>query len=397
MKTFSVSWAQFQQPGETTRKKLKLKPVDPQKFAGPATCYLVWQDGKVYSRRIEGGREWKDAPNQRRHETAFDGRIFASGSPDQFAYGKRTSPDLLIELAQKKDPDGEYFGVRDLDRLGVRLPHGVGELLQVKHLASLVLHLLDHGGRLQTVGFAEIDGRSMTRIEILAANPAWRPVQGSDLSDLERILREARTMSEATIKEKVALAKRSAELTPRELRYVYFLDPEIGYAVRRHQELSKDGRLRIQSDCTEHRELAGQEIRVATKCITDVYVAEGSYPGEIFEAPFVSRVLEVLEFNTKPVPDELFTLNYTVPGTNVTDMTLPEAIPGKRGVAYRIPARPEDLDRVIEEARVLAQTSADRRTRGNWFKIVLIAGNIVALAGLLVYLAVRRRPKVAKP
>src|SRR5216117_3471530 len=68
LKTFSVSWNQHRQAGELTRKKLNLKPVDPQKFGHPQMCYLVWQNGKMYSRRIDGGREWKDAPKQRRLE-----------------------------------------------------------------------------------------------------------------------------------------------------------------------------------------------------------------------------------------------------------------------------------------------------------------------------------------
>jgi hypothetical protein len=213
---------------------------------------------------------------------------------------------------------------------------------------------------------------------------------------LEQILREARTMTEEQIKKKIALAKRTAELTPRELEYVYYLDPEQGYAIRRCQELSKDGRIRIQTDNSEHQQLPDYKIWLPKKCVTNVYISEGSYPGEIFDEPFVTQVLDVSEYSTTRVPEEQFTLKYTAAGTKVTDMTLPESKLAKGGVSYRIPANPDDLDRVVLEARELTRAGVERENSKNTLKIVLLAANVVAIAGLLVILVIRYRRKVIK-
>jgi hypothetical protein len=398
LKTFSASWShQHQPPSGLIREKLRMPPMKPPNFLPPPDfCYLVWQGGKMYCRTNEGGREWKDAPNIRRQEFAFDGRILASGSPDQMIRGKRTSPELLINFAENEPPEADYFGVRYFEPLGIRLPHGVAKLPPHKHLASQVLFLLDDGGRLKAVGPAQIDGRPMTRIAILAENPVWRLSQKEDFAELERMMRSAHTMTEQQIQEKLALAKKCKELIPREVEYIYYLDPQLCYAVRRFQELATDGRLRVQSDCTEHQKLAGYEIWLARKCRIDYYVADGTYPGEIFDTPFAGDVLEFSEFGTKPVPDEQFTLRYTTPGTSVTDMTLPEAKTAEGGaVSYKVPANPEDLDRVIEEARALTRAEASHRKWQKVVKIVLIVGNAGALAGLVVYLVVRYRRKVA--
>src|SRR5205814_905646 len=108
------------------------------------------------------------------------------------------------------------------------------------------------------------------------------------------------------------------------------------------------------------------------KCLIRSYVADGKYPGEVFNTPLITDVLKVSEYATKPVPEELFTLKYTTPGTNVTDKSLPEASGQPGGVTYKIPANPQDLDRVIEEARAMAQASAGRERWRNVIKTVLI-------------------------
>src|ERR1700731_3088538 len=66
LRTFSLSWSQHKRATPVTRAKLAVGPD----FDRPDFWYLVWQDGKMYSRRIEGRKEWKDAPDGRRFEFA---------------------------------------------------------------------------------------------------------------------------------------------------------------------------------------------------------------------------------------------------------------------------------------------------------------------------------------
>ncbi|MBI3412138.1 MAG: hypothetical protein HY040_27725 [Planctomycetes bacterium] len=259
------------------------------------------------------------------------------------------------------------------------------------HPISQVLHLVEQGGRLQSVEATELQGRSVLRITILKENPMWRAVQNADPAEAERRMREAQTMTEREIQEHLARAKKNRELTPRELQYVYFLDPDLGYAVRRFQELTTEGRLLRQSTCSDHRKLPGHEIWLPGKCDTENY-ASGNYPGQIFDSPFWTDVFEVIEYGTTPVPDETFTPKYTVPGTNVTDRTL-----GIGDVQYRIPARAEDLDGVIAQARAEAEAKFSAARREKLFKTAGLVVATGAITALVVFLIKRYRRKVGTP
>ena len=384
LKTLSITWNQHTRVGAQTR--------------GLKYVYdLEWQAGKMHVLREDGGRK-KDNPKAERNEFAFDGQMIEVARPDASTAGLLESPVLIINPAEDEQPESDYFGANDFDRSGIRFPHGAGELLRVRHLVSQILFLLEHGGRLEAVGRTQIDGRPMTRIDVLAENPDWPQCQKADFVKFEDTLRSFGSLSEQEIKGKVALYKRQIEATPRELKYVYYLDPELAYAVRRFQELSKGGQLRVQSDCTEHQELPGHEIWLARNCLTNYYVSESPIPGTVFDSPVQTLVREVSEFGTKPISDEQFTLRsrYTTAGTFITDNRLPENKKNKGSVTYRLPANSADLDRVIEEARGLSATIAGKQNARSVFKIVLLTANIVAPFALLLYFMIRLRRKVIR-
>jgi hypothetical protein len=388
LKTLSVRWSQQFQASKSAHGKL-----DPGKlkfFLIPREDYMIWQDGKIYSQVNIGGREWKDAPNSDRRESAFDGKVMYHGTPSQVADdGKSRSPGLVKSVVANKDPNANYFSNDYFEAIGIRLPQGA-ELLQVKHLVSQLLFLLEHGGQLKAVGPAQIDNRSVTRVAVLADNPRWPLVQKVDLAAFERELRGGPN-TEAQIQKMLAAERRAKEVEPRKLEYVFYLDPKFGYAVSRWQELTESGRLQLQSDCTNHEKLPGHEIWLARTCRIDYYTFV-DVPGEFFDPPLLSMVVEVSDFGTKPVPDEQFTLTYTVPGTHITDDTL-----GKGPVSYTVPANPQDLDRAITAAQSRQQANAQERKREVSWKIVLLAVNTVVLVGLLVFLVIRyRRRKAAR-
>ena len=399
LKTFSVTWTQQFEPGEEARAKLDAPTL--KSWSRFEACYLVWQDGKVFKRRKERPPERKDGPDSGVYEFAFDGQILAGGRPHLLTSsgGKTARPVLRKDLAANSEADGDSFGVAYFEAFGVHFPGKVKELLKSKQLVSQVMFLLEHGGRLKAVESAEIDGRPMTRVTIVNENPAWPGSQRADPAKIEQELRALKTgkQTEEDIKQQVEAVRRVKERTARNLNRVFYLDPEFGYAVRRWEERTEDGRLRIQTNCTEHEKLPEHGIWLPRNCCRECYTFDADDPGGFFKTPYLTHVMKVSEFSTKPVPDEQFTLNYTKPGTKVADATFPESKQGEDSVNYIIPADAKDLDRVIEEARTLARVKANRANQGNWFKIVLIGGNIAALATLVVYLVVRHQRKVAKP
>jgi len=235
--TYRRVWSTGQEAGE------------PKSFLRPEGNYLKWQGRKMYLGNVKGEVEWKDSPNSVRQEYAIDGHVLAVGNPNHQFGGKPMSPQIQLSLPKHENPKADFWGAIDLETPGIRLPHGIGELLQDRQVGSQVLFVLEDGGTLQSIGTAQIDGRMMTRIEILANNPDWSPVSQNKEDDkkLADFLRAITEKSDAEIQKDIAAAGRRAELKPRQLRYVYYLGPTRRYAVCRVQQLMTDGGLRTQS------------------------------------------------------------------------------------------------------------------------------------------------------
>jgi hypothetical protein len=389
VKSLSVSWTQHSEDASAdSQQRSTSTPSSPGKARIPDSHRLTWQNGKMYGRRISS-----DPTGTHTFECAFDGRILAGGCPDRMDNGKRTLPSLLIEVASNMDAKGDYFGVVFLDPLGLWLPHGPGELLKGMPLQSHLQKRLASNGHVTQTGTVVIDGHSTTRLVITGDNADWQPVPtAKDLVELTQFFQNDRSLSKEEVAKKVALAKRAAELMPRQLQYVYYLDPVYGYAVRRYEEIGNDGRLRRRSNCTEHQKLPEYEIWLAKKCITDFYVADGTYPGKVFDAPLLTESAEVTEFSTKVVGADVFTLKYTVAGTTVVDKSLPESKFKKDGVTYRVPANPEDLDAAIEDAKSMARTNYYVSVRSRIVRVSLVVG----FFGVLALLVFRRKRKASK-
>jgi len=371
--TMSIKWTQQYHPSDLARRRLDESKI--QYLSSPRDHYLVWQNGYMYSRTIIG---------EDTNEFAFDGRIVAGG---RFATEGGHDRVLRKDLANDLDANADYFGVESLQRLGIQFPRGVARVIDRKPLQSFVLFQLEHGARVKAVDSVELDDRSMQRISLLVENPMWRMLQDLDLAKLDADLHMS-AESEKWIQEHLAAVKRAKETMSPELIYVFYLDPEIGYAVRRWQDLTMEGRLRMQADCTKHERLPGHQIWLPRKCQIDYFTFEEDYSGEIFDKPFLTNVLEVSQLDTKPVSDELFALDYHLPGAKITDATLPESKLGKGPVNYTVPVDLNDLDRTVERARELVQPQ-----RRQPLITALIVGNILAVVGLLLYFSMRNRSK----
>jgi hypothetical protein len=395
LNTFSVTWTQESQPGDVARARLDAPTL--KLWSRFEECHLVWQDGKLFKRRKElpPGRKGGDALGI--YEFAFDGRILASGRRHlaKSSDAKKSSRAVLRkDLAANSESDEDSLGIVELESFGIYLSGNAKELLKATHLKSQILFMLERGGILKAVGVEPIGENRLMRVAITMENPAWRKIQGLDIAEFERELRAEKKLgnhAEEDIKREVAVMKMAKEGTSRNLEYVYYLDSELGYAVRCWQQLTEDGRLRVQANCTDHQKLPGHELWLSRNCRIDYYTFDGNDPDEVFKTPFVTDVMEVSEFGTKPVLDEQFTLNYTKPGTKVADATFPH-FQGDKAINYLIPANPQDLDRVIKEA----QEKTRRRTRTDWGMNLAIIGNALVVAGIIAYLFIRHRRKVAK-
>ncbi len=385
--TFSISYSHHYAQSAETRAQLNL-PAD---TTAPtvSTSYLVWQNGKIYSRRIDGGTEWKDNPKSKRSEFAFNGRVLFGGCPDQVStQGRRNNPSLVIDLAADKNVYAEYFGVAAIDHIGVRLPHGTRELLNTKSLTSEILYFLNHGGRVTAVGTELLNGSEYLKIVLLIENPNWIIVQEENIDELEKLIRKTRTNSEENVQARLNIFKNAKRETPKELEYVYYLDPK-NYSIRRWQERAVNGRLRVQLDGSDFKQLPGHMIWLPHSYRVDQY-EKTNRPGEFLDIPFLTQFVQVTSVDSKRVSDEQFELAYNIPGTYVSDNTLPEAKLREGGVTYRIPANPEDLDRVISDARESARLAGEGRSSRILLKSLLIGVNVLAVLGLIGYF-VRRR------
>jgi len=105
------------------------------------------------------------------------------------------------------------------------------------------------------------------------------------------------------------------------------------------------------------------------------------------EAVVVEQFL-VQSMSAELITPEIFVLNYDVPGTFVSNAKLADAMNSDQDkLDYQIPAKQEDLDRVIEEA---ALGEGYRKPRPMLPRSLLILGCVILATGV-TWLVVRQR------
>jgi hypothetical protein len=105
------------------------------------------------------------------------------------------------------------------------------------------------------------------------------------------------------------------------------------------------------TDCSQFEQLAGRPLWLPRRVETQLY-EWFSLPGATLPDGLLSQVTTVSAYDGSRVPDETFRLNYTEPGTIISDATDPAGAKLKNGtVSYAIPQRLADLPAVIERAR----------------------------------------------
>lgn len=138
------------------------------------------------------------------------------------------------------------------------------------------------------------------------------------------------------------------ELEDKDLRKRFWLDPTRGHAVCRREFVMRSGQVAEVSRMTDFAKFEKPDIWLPKRCDV-VYYTWPTIPEVVTEKPLARRTFVVRGIDKKAIPVERFCLKYTMPGTDISDSTLPQAKELPRGIVdYKVPPDIEDLDAAIQ-------------------------------------------------
>jgi hypothetical protein len=233
-------------------------------------------------------------------------------------------------------------------------------------LQSNILHLIQNGAKLASCEETQLEQEAVVRIEIIAENPEREEFLKDNDNSMrhERARLENKEISQKEFDETVKTSENSRKAIPQSLRWVYYLSPKNGYAVRKHQRLAMDGKVVVSYSNDAFQPIPGTQIALAGKVKISSFeqfgLRAGSHHYELLSTPSFTRDLSVVKVSTKSIPKEQFVLNMkdVVPGALVIDFVTP-GLQRKDGsaITFNMPASPDDLD-----ATIAAATWKSRRT-----------------------------------
>lgn len=275
-------------------------------------------------------------------ELAFDGRNFYEGTSEDRSKAQGRDAILRIlpyERSVETVPDGCMVILDYFEAAGFQVPNTARTIRQPAN--SLLLKLLDDGAAVTEIADHEEDPSTTVLVT---------------LADSARI-------------------------------YRFSLDKSLGYAVREQQTLTRDGRLLMAVANSDFVPMKVSHIWLPKRSLIRWHSWYTTPPGRAFKDPLFTEELRVAEIHQEPVDVGLFVLNYTTPGTVVGDGRLPGADTAANAVVdYRIPADVKDLNRVIDEA-----VRGRPRTKLSTTRVILIVGNVVLAAVVMIAVALRWR------
>jgi hypothetical protein len=292
----------------------------------------TWQDGKYLnsSRRLSSA----DAGAQRfhRHDSGCDGedlfswstRVDGEGVPIPLEPGIMSAGCVIESLTNKTSQlESDFTHSWYFQRAGIRLPTRIRDLQQKRPVRSEILTMLEEGARLTSVDEVEIDDRKLTRLRIVVDNPDRKHAEKAD-PDKHAAMLEGTAETEEGKQDLIAALLKRREL-PEHLIHVFWLDPQLNYAVRRHEQQYRDEILLTRVECTDYRKFAERKVYLPHKITTQNYTAERN-PGVFFKQPLLFSVIEVTELKVDPLPDEQFVLSFKLPGHMVSDQRDPNDV-----------------------------------------------------------------------
>lgn len=274
----------------------------------------TWQQGKYFGTSGNEPREGNSRLSIA--EYSFDGDYVYVG------FKRPPSAPTLFKraLAQDRNASGgsrsgdqelssEYFTM-----IGLPLPARIGELRAHQPPTPELLALLERGGTLSAVEQSKIDDHPVIRIQITADNPDRRAAINTDLDRLADFLRRSGPAWQVPVM--VERVKQRRQL-PEKRIYVYYLDPEFSYGLRRSEQLYDGGILLTRVDCGDFQKVPGRQLYLPHRCVNDDYA--GVIPGKYSKVPVFTTTYDVSAVSVDPLPAEAFTPNYTEAGTQIIE------------------------------------------------------------------------------
>jgi hypothetical protein len=440
----------------TTRMASRLSPADtlerlkltgsirPNRFFVEYEGRVVWQDQKIYASRKFLSGDVGDRETTSLSELTFDGHVISIGSVFSPSKEARTQPRRtgvaadsvqrhLIKQPMAKTPQRQPIAISAENpylgpAVGLLLttnPRGTaaggGATDQKPHVDSAVLNCLENGWTLISVEITLLEGHRHVRVELEGDNTIRSGTFGYDLENRRKMLaRNLETNTKQAQSGRLSLQHKAMVLRmqqqqeemmrrieerrklPATRRYVFYLDPDLHYAVRRFEQSYGPDTLLTRSNCSQFEQIPGRQLWLPRRVETELH-EYNSVPETVFKEAFLFQVINVLAFDGGRVPDQTFALNYTEPGTIVSDRTDPAAANSRdRQISYMVPARLEDLPGVIERARRgenMVQIggglpfAAEPRVAGprNGALMTIVLSNMVVLGAGAAYVVWRRK------
>jgi hypothetical protein len=326
----TVSWtsqAHASMPVPELAKALKIgESWADERANGRMTMRCAWQDGKYVTSYRELPWPTKAEPSYYQVHTSFDGEDLFMLCNDVDAEGK----DIPLEpgvmhvglsiqrLADEpSEGDGAYAYIWYFESAGIRLPARIDELQKRLPVRSEVLVLLDQGAQLTDLADVDLDGKKTTRVRIVLDNQDRRRAEKIDLEKYAEMLQRMSAESEEGQHDLIEAIKRQRQL-PEQLIHLFWLDPELNYAVRRHQQQYEPDTVLSRVECTDFRRVAGRDLYLPYKITLNNHTADRD-PGAHFKEPLVTQVLELTDLKVEPLADTDFILECKVPGQTIID------------------------------------------------------------------------------
>jgi hypothetical protein len=310
-------------------------------FMAPEKVRFMWQGGKFYS------CIWRNMPELDKdghmlkaknvieipQETSFDLEKYYNGNPEPQGTNKPADGVIQIDFIKKIAEEKSSARICYAEYLylaGFQLPATPHQLM-AEAPQALSLAFLNGGGKVTEIATEQIDGSPMTAVGIT--------------KDGQRS------------------------------RFVF--DPARHYALRRRTITYETNDTSATTDCQDFIKLPNSHLWLPRRFEIAQNYPKATGPGK----PLFTETMTVTEIHNDPIPDAQFVLNYTKPGTHISDATLPGAGSSKsRRISYVVPANPEDLAAAIRTATEgLASPKSKLSAIALWLNIAIVILIVVFL------------------